>query len=188
MRSRSSWIDSRETRNERHRRRPHLRARAFDLAGRDRRSPAVGRTRRAAPHERQCEVPRVLCGTRADGGCFPSSRRSSLSERGVADRSPMPTTASSSRQPATSTQPPQSAPPADGGWTRWTGWRRLTPWMLPVWLVGVLVCSLRLVLASTHTVALKTAQRPGGRARSRRPSRCSRPASVSTDRCRCGSR
>ena len=31
----------------------------------------------------------------------------------------------------------------------------LTPWMLPVWLAGVLVCSLRLVLAGTHTMALK---------------------------------
>ena len=31
----------------------------------------------------------------------------------------------------------------------------LTPWMLPLWLAGVLVCSLRLVLASLHTVTLK---------------------------------
>jgi beta-lactamase regulating signal transducer with metallopeptidase domain len=29
------------------------------------------------------------------------------------------------------------------------------PWTLPVWLAGVLVCSLRLVLASMHTVALR---------------------------------
>jgi beta-lactamase regulating signal transducer with metallopeptidase domain len=31
----------------------------------------------------------------------------------------------------------------------------LKPWMLPLWLAGVLVCSLRLVLASMHTVALR---------------------------------
>jgi bla regulator protein blaR1 len=31
----------------------------------------------------------------------------------------------------------------------------LTPWMLPVWLTGVVVCSLRLVMASLHTVTLK---------------------------------
>jgi beta-lactamase regulating signal transducer with metallopeptidase domain len=31
----------------------------------------------------------------------------------------------------------------------------LKPWMLPLWLAGVLVCSLRLVLASMHTMALR---------------------------------
>jgi beta-lactamase regulating signal transducer with metallopeptidase domain len=31
----------------------------------------------------------------------------------------------------------------------------LKPWMLPLWLIGVLVCSLRLVLASMHTIALR---------------------------------
>jgi beta-lactamase regulating signal transducer with metallopeptidase domain len=31
----------------------------------------------------------------------------------------------------------------------------LTPWMLPVWLAGVVVCSLRLLMAGLHTVALK---------------------------------
>jgi beta-lactamase regulating signal transducer with metallopeptidase domain len=31
----------------------------------------------------------------------------------------------------------------------------LKPWLLPIWLAGVLACSLRLVLASMHTVALR---------------------------------
>src|SRR5688572_16162313 len=31
----------------------------------------------------------------------------------------------------------------------------LKPWMLPLWLAGVLVCSLRLVVAGMHTVALR---------------------------------
>ena len=31
----------------------------------------------------------------------------------------------------------------------------LKPWMLPIWLTGVLVCSLRLVLAGMHTVVLR---------------------------------
>jgi beta-lactamase regulating signal transducer with metallopeptidase domain len=31
----------------------------------------------------------------------------------------------------------------------------LKPWMLPLWLAGVLVCSLRLALASMHTIALR---------------------------------
>ena len=35
----------------------------------------------------------------------------------------------------------------------WIAWLR--PWMLPMWLAGVLACSLRLVLASMHVVALK---------------------------------
>jgi beta-lactamase regulating signal transducer with metallopeptidase domain len=47
-----------------------------------------------------------------------------------------------------------SAAVTDG--VRSTNWiATLTPWMLPVWLTGVVVCSLRLVMASLHTVALK---------------------------------
>ena len=45
------------------------------------------------------------------------------------------------------------SPPAE---TRSTDWlATLTPWMLPVWLTGVAVCSLRLLLAGLHTVTLK---------------------------------
>jgi beta-lactamase regulating signal transducer with metallopeptidase domain len=45
-------------------------------------------------------------------------------------------------------------------WVEASEWRldwlaMLKPWMLPLWLAGVLVCSLRLVLASMHTVALR---------------------------------
>jgi len=45
-------------------------------------------------------------------------------------------------------------------WVEADGWQLnwyavLKPWMLPLWLGGVLVCSLRLVLASMHTVALR---------------------------------
>jgi len=45
-------------------------------------------------------------------------------------------------------------------WVESADWRlnllaSLKPWMLPLWLAGVLVCSLRLVLASLHTVALR---------------------------------
>lgn len=42
---------------------------------------------------------------------------------------------------------------ADGWQVDWLG--VLEPWMVPVWLTGVLVCSLRLVLASAHIVALR---------------------------------
>jgi beta-lactamase regulating signal transducer with metallopeptidase domain len=38
---------------------------------------------------------------------------------------------------------------------QWNWLAVLKPWMLPIWLAGVLVCSLRLVLASLHTVALR---------------------------------
>jgi len=45
-------------------------------------------------------------------------------------------------------------------WVESDGWQLnwlavLKPWMLPLWLAGVLVCSLRLVLASMHIVALR---------------------------------
>ena len=40
------------------------------------------------------------------------------------------------------------------GW-RWKWLAALKPWMLPLWLAGVLVCSLRLVLASMHLVTLR---------------------------------
>lgn len=45
-------------------------------------------------------------------------------------------------------------------WVEADGWQLnwfavLKPWMLPLWLAGVLVCSLRLVLAGMHTVALR---------------------------------
>jgi beta-lactamase regulating signal transducer with metallopeptidase domain len=52
-------------------------------------------------------------------------------------------------------------PPTPGPvWVESEGWPLtwlavLKPWMLPFWLAGVLVCSLRLVLASLHTVALR---------------------------------
>src|SRR5688572_10841026 len=42
---------------------------------------------------------------------------------------------------------------ADGWQVNW--FAVLKPWMLPLWLAGVLVCSLRLVLAGMHTVALR---------------------------------
>jgi beta-lactamase regulating signal transducer with metallopeptidase domain len=50
--------------------------------------------------------------------------------------------------------------PPEPVWVESDGWRTnwlvvLKPWMLPLWLAGVLVCSLRLVLASIHTVALR---------------------------------
>jgi len=50
--------------------------------------------------------------------------------------------------------------PAAPVWVESDGWRlnwlaALKPWMLPLWLAGVLVCSLRLVLAGMHTVALR---------------------------------
>jgi beta-lactamase regulating signal transducer with metallopeptidase domain len=50
--------------------------------------------------------------------------------------------------------------PAAPVWLEADGWRSnwlalLKPWMLPLWLAGVLVCSIRLVLASVHTVALR---------------------------------
>lgn len=45
--------------------------------------------------------------------------------------------------------------PSTGG-ARSINWiAALTPWLLPVWLTGVIVCSLRLVTASLHTVSLK---------------------------------
>jgi beta-lactamase regulating signal transducer with metallopeptidase domain len=45
-------------------------------------------------------------------------------------------------------------------WVEADGWQAnrlatLKPWLLPLWLAGVLVCSLRLMLASMHTVALR---------------------------------
>jgi beta-lactamase regulating signal transducer with metallopeptidase domain len=47
-----------------------------------------------------------------------------------------------------------SVPPA--GAARSMDWPAvLTPWLLPVWLTGVAVCSLRLLMASLHTAALK---------------------------------
>ena len=51
-------------------------------------------------------------------------------------------------------------PPPEPIWVEAEGWQvnwlaLLKPWMLPFWLAGVLVCSLRLVLASMHTVVLR---------------------------------
>ena len=50
--------------------------------------------------------------------------------------------------------------PPEPVWVEADGWQLnwfavLKPWMLPLWLAGVLVCSLRLVLAAMHTVALR---------------------------------
>ena len=61
----------------------------------------------------------------------------------------------------------------------WTGWRRSTPWMLPVWLVGVGVCSLRLVLASIAHRRADATQRSGGRA-----DHVNRRHACGPDRCR----
>ncbi len=51
-------------------------------------------------------------------------------------------------------------PPPEPVWVEAEGWQLnwlavLKPWMLPLWLAGVLVFSLRLVLASVHTAALR---------------------------------
>lgn len=56
------------------------------------------------------------------------------------------------------------SPPAPQ-WVEADGWQMnwlavLKPWMLPIWLTGVLVCSLRLVLASAHIVALRRQSSP----------------------------
>jgi beta-lactamase regulating signal transducer with metallopeptidase domain len=82
-----------------------------------------------------------------------------VSEREFRDRSPLPMTAVTVALVDDAATRLEAAPPAPEG--RSVNWlAALTPWMLPVWFVGVLVCSLRLVLASVHTVALRRRSDP----------------------------
>ena len=103
----------------------------------------------------QREIRRVLCRARADGGASPrhddracrsGNRRSPRRHHAIVIAAPV------ARRRRTA--PLRLHSPAAEA--RSLGWMAaLTPWMLPVWLAGVLVCSLRLVLAGMHTVALK---------------------------------
>ena len=53
------------------------------------------------------------------------------------------------------------APAQPGDEARSLGWlASLKPWMLPIWLAGVMACSLRLVMAGLHTVALRRRSDP----------------------------
>ena len=69
----------------------------------------------------------------------------SFSRPAPATATPLPVDNAAAMDVASSTSGVQSS-----GWLS-----ALTPWMLPIWLAGVVVCSLRLVLASVHTVTLK---------------------------------
>jgi beta-lactamase regulating signal transducer with metallopeptidase domain len=51
--------------------------------------------------------------------------------------------------------------PQSAGAERSLGWlAAVKPWMLPIWLAGVMACSLRLVMAGLHTVALRRRSEP----------------------------
>src|SRR5262245_793533 len=81
-----------------------------------------------------------------------------VSDRVIADPRPVsaPVTAAA---PTNELTPLDGVPSAPG--TSSAGWfTSFTPWVLPVWLAGVLACSLRLVLAGAHTVVLRRRSDP----------------------------
>lgn len=56
--------------------------------------------------------------------------------------------------------PAMPVAPADARRTRDLDLAALTPWALPLWVAGVLLCSVRLVVAGAHTVRLRRRTKP----------------------------
>jgi beta-lactamase regulating signal transducer with metallopeptidase domain len=76
-----------------------------------------------------------------------------LSDRPVANRSSTSASLATTQRVEEGGLPHLAMPPVTSGPMAWL--MPLTPWVLPVWLVGVLVCSLRLLAASAHAVVLR---------------------------------
>jgi len=79
-----------------------------------------------------------------------------LSERGYSAQPLMPATLTV--EPTVVSTAPDALTPRESGPADWLA--PLAPWALPVWLFGVLACSLRLVLAGAHAVVLKQRSDP----------------------------
>jgi beta-lactamase regulating signal transducer with metallopeptidase domain len=81
-----------------------------------------------------------------------------LSERASGAASSLPATVFAA-PPADDTLPlTATSPAADARSVAWLA--SLKPWLLPIWLAGVTVCSLRLVMAGLHTVVLRRRSDP----------------------------
>ena len=96
------------------------------------------------------------CGALAVMVALPVVTALVLSQPRVPAESFAPTVAAALPSASDVILPPQPLwvdPEADGWRLNWLA--ALKPWMLPLWLAGVLVCSLRLAFASMHTVALR---------------------------------
>jgi beta-lactamase regulating signal transducer with metallopeptidase domain len=81
-----------------------------------------------------------------------------LSERGVSELSPIPASVIVAAPDDVGAMGDVIAAARETGPAGW--FAPLAPWALPVWLAGVLACSLRLVLASAHAVALRRRSDP----------------------------
>jgi len=81
-----------------------------------------------------------------------------VSDRGIPDHLTMPASLTIVT-PMDDATPREGAPPAPGTLSE-NGLASLRPWVLPLWFVGVLACSLRLVLAGAHTAVLRRRSDP----------------------------
>ena len=108
--------------------------------------------RRASAHARYI----VCCAALGLMAALPAITTLVLSERGYSAQPLMPATLTV--EPTVVSTAPDALTPRESGPADWLA--PLAPWVLPVWLFGVLACSLRLVLAGAHAVVLKQRSDP----------------------------
>jgi beta-lactamase regulating signal transducer with metallopeptidase domain len=100
----------------------------------------------------------VCCAALGLMAALPVITTLALSGREYGDPSLIPATVTVEAPPIIAPTPEAGSATVEARPANWLA--PLAPWALPVWLIGVLTCSFRLVLASAHAVVLKQRSDP----------------------------